>query len=916
LADLKWRPPCRAAYNAGMGPELTEIDGWLRGGGRVIAASERASRAVVAAYHRARQAEGLSAWPAPLVQDWKSFLQSTWEEQSLQGNGEERLLLNSLQEQSLWEQIAASHGCDAALLAGSRQRLAALAMEAHALLCAYAPRFLHANNRVAWQGDAEAFSNWLSAFEDACRVGKLVSSARLHFELTSQLQRDSAATGQQERPALLLVGFDRILPAQRSVLDAWGSWRQAVYGEPAVHAHFHEARDTQEELAACARWCGSRIVSNPNARLLVITQQASILRGQIERAFLRHTGSAALVEFSLGVPLGQVHLARGAYLLLRWLTGALAEHELDWLFASGQTAATAEETSALQRVMWTVRESGLQRPEWTLHSFLRQPAVSDNLPAAWVSRMTSAAQRLGEFARRPQRPLDWAELVPQLLQSAGWLGGRTLSSAEFQALQRWQQTVEASGSLGFDGRRIDWTAFLSILARALEATVFDLESRDAPILIAGPAESAGLTADAVWFLGADEESWPAGGTTHPLLPLPVQREARMPHATVQRDWELSHAITVRLLASAPELHFSYARQKDGTETRPSRLIEQLVGAAEKLPEEPSARAAQTVLFEDYSRIPFPPGRVERGASVLTAQSQCPFKAFASARLNARSWDAAESGFTAAQRGQLLHAVLHAVWNGPPNGIRSLKELQALKNRRAFIASHVDRVFRDELPTSLRERMPHRYLELEQERLIRIVGEWLDYEAARVDFTVMETEAKRSLHLEGLSFNVRLDRIDRLNDDSLLVIDYKSGEVSPKSWELPRPDDVQLPLYADFALDREHEKVGGLVFAQVRTGKPGFAGFVRDARAALLPGLRGNTNLVRKKLTDEQLNAWRQCIERLAKEFLAGNAQIDPRQYPETCQRCGLQVLCRVEGSENQALLGWADDSEDDGAEDA
>ena len=35
-----------------------------------------------------------------------------------------------------------------------------------------------------------------------------------------------------------------------------------------------------------------------------------------------------------------------------------------------------------------------------------------------------------------------------------------------------------------------------------------------------------------------------------------------------------------------------------------------------------------------------------------------------------------------------------------------------------------------------------------------------------------------------------------------MIDYKSGDVSPKSWELPRPDDVQLPLYAGFALDRE------------------------------------------------------------------------------------------------------------------
>ena len=107
--------------------------------------------------------------------------------------------------------------------------------------------------------------------------------------------------------------------------------------------------------------------------------------------------------------------------------------------------------------------------------------------------------------------------------------------------------------------------------------LFAPESQDAPILIAGPAESAGLSADAIWFMGANEDAWPASGTTHPLLPLNVQREAGMPHATPKLDWEIAAAITRRLLASAPEVHFSYARQCDGIDARPSRLIEKLAG---------------------------------------------------------------------------------------------------------------------------------------------------------------------------------------------------------------------------------------------------------------------------------------------------------------------------------------------------
>jgi hypothetical protein len=42
-----------------------EIDAWLRDGGLVVTASDRAARALGAAFHRARRAEGLLAWPAP-----------------------------------------------------------------------------------------------------------------------------------------------------------------------------------------------------------------------------------------------------------------------------------------------------------------------------------------------------------------------------------------------------------------------------------------------------------------------------------------------------------------------------------------------------------------------------------------------------------------------------------------------------------------------------------------------------------------------------------------------------------------------------------------------------------------------------------------------------------------------------------
>ena len=235
-------------------------------------------------------------------------------------------------------------------------------------------------------------------------------------------------------------------------------------------------------------------------------------------------------------------------------------------------------------------------------------------------------------------------------------------------------------------------------------------------------------------------------------------------------------------------------------------------------------------FRTQPQLPFPPGDAPGGAATLTAQSQCPFKAFATARLNANDWEPAEAGLTAAERGQLVHEVLHSVWAGPPDGIRSHAELVAIGDLESFVERHVRLALQNKLPPRA-ERMPQRYLALEEKRLANLIAEWLGYESTRVPFTVARNGGQTAdVSIAGLQLHLRLDRIDRLIDDSLLVIDYKTGNVSPRSWDLPRPDDVQLPLYAGFALGAG-EQLGGLVFAKLRAGERNreFAGRVRRAQ---------------------------------------------------------------------------------------
>ncbi len=53
---------------------------------------------------------------------------------------------------------------------------------------------------------------------------------------------------------------------------------------------------------------------------------------------------------------------------------------------------------------------------------------------------------------------------------------------------------------------------------------------------------------------------------------------------------------------------------------------------------------------------------------------------------------------------------------------------------------------------------------------------------------------------------------------------------------------------------------------------------------------------------------------MALDFLAGRADVDPRDYPKTCERCGLQALCRIQ--ENQPQSDAEAGNEDEEADDA
>src|SRR5690606_23166074 len=89
-------------------------------------------------------------------------------------------------------------------------------------------------------------------------------------------------------------------------------------------------------------------------------------------------------------------------------------------------------------------------------------------------------------------------------------------------------------------------------------------------------------------------------------------------------------------------------------------------------------------------------------------------------------------------------------------------------------------------------------ELECARAQFVLQQWLLLELQRTPFQVEALEQKAVWRHGVLELNLRLDRIDRLLDGTLAVIDYKTGigPIDPRThWMRERIVNLQLPFYA-------------------------------------------------------------------------------------------------------------------------
>jgi probable DNA repair protein len=898
--------------------------GWI-----VLTANQRAARTLRHAFDLHQRALGNATWEPPAVLAWDAWLSSLWHRLLLEGRASE-LLLNSTQEHTLWQATITADPAISSLR--PIDALAQTAADAWSLLHAYRGR-PHLS-RYPGNADTRTFERWAAEFERRCTRARYLTQAQLPETLRAAFAEGRLGPATSPSPAgILLVGFDRKTLAQEALLeavsDAGVTVEEVVSAQPATGIALVTAPDEHLELIACARWLRSYLLEHPQSSVAVIHSAIESAQSSIDRVFRRILApelndAAAPVrsapwEFSLGIPLARTPMVGTALDILRWALGPLPLDRVTALLLSPHFAAAdadgkpetsnenAEHLARAEFDAFVLRGQHLLRPEFSVNDLYA--LVSDSRrkgELAWIDlRLRALRSFLNKGHLTGDRShADWAAIIHDLLEAAGWAPASRDTSIEFQTRRKWESALDELATLDFDGLPVSFKLALSALERIATRTLFAPESRRAPIQIMGPLESADSTFDAIWFLCAGDLSWPTTSTPSPLLPWRLQRELTMPGTDPSLDTAYARSITQRIAASAPTILFSYAKETLDAQQRPTPALTGLsLAERDAATIAPAETAPEIVRLIDVpDAVPMPPSEdhvFNGGAAILQAQAACGFKAFAERRLFSSTVESISLGLDPMERGSLVHDVLEKFW-------AEVKTQAALKNmttadRDDVLAHSIDDALARHKLRGADQTWPRAYIDSERQRLLKLLGQWLDYEATRAPFTVKSREEKlEGVKIGPLRLDIRVDRVDQLvveadsEDDTPaeIIFDYKTGRAAPAQWLGPRPDAPQLPLYAVVAGSPQLDAVA---FANLRPGKNmGINGY--EARDGILPK---STRLKAESLA-AQLAEWREVITSLAEDFHNGMATVSPKRYPQTCNYCEQRLLCRLKLSTLEA----------------
>ncbi len=871
----------------------------LEKGYSLLTPTMRMSRVLSNQYAIYRLNSGALAWESADILPWQTWLHRFWENYSI-GRSDVPVYLNSAQQQSIWLQIIESSTYAAHIL--QAQNVARQAMQAWELSHLWnIPLF---PDEVYINHDVRAFQIWANDYQTLCERNNWVDDACVPGILMQNLKEDETAINMK----LALIGHDNLLPQQLSLLEALKQKGAEVTVEESLSRNRSVRSlsfiDSEDEIRAAAEWAASIVEEDFTASVGIIVPDLHAKRAEIEDGFddvltpedilLAAESASKAYSISLGQPLSTYPVVATALAILE-LVGQKADYEdISKVLLSPYIKSSQKEKSRRAQLDAILREFGEEKTSLRQILFLSNGHIAEQSRSEDFLSCMQSLSELNNDLPRVQSLHKWAKVITRCLAVFDWPGERSLNSAEYQAIEAWQKLMSQFVSLDGVCRVGGFRAALGQLRQLSQNVSFQPETSESSIQIMGHAGAAGMEFENLWVLGLHEEAWPKPIRPNPFIPLALQKEHELPAASADNQFDYAREIGNKLIASSVNTIFSYPRNESDRSLKPSPLIRSYLDENDDFPFVVSPHYSELIfdskLIEELNDENAPalrPGLYSGGGSALFKdQAACAFRAFARHRLYARGLAEPDIGLNALERGLIVHELMQNFWNK----VQTLSQLKSLSDDEE--AEIVLVAIRKALTPWRRlkpETFTNRFMQLEEQRLQTLAGEWLKLEKQRDNFRVIASEEKRNFKLADIEIHTRIDRVDEIAGSQQVIIDYKTGNASVSSWFDERPEDPQLPLYTISS----EKNIAAIAFASLKPGKSRFIGV--SAEEHVLPEVKSLAKLknrVEIENWDVLVSEWRAILLRIGMQFRQGDARVNPKNQ-NTCQYCDLQAFCRV-----------------------
>lgn len=756
-------------------------------------------------------------------------------------------------------------------------------------------------DRFKFKREYEVFWQWRALIEADCRKNGCVFRAELPARVLNAL-----ASGQISIPSkVVLVGVLHLNPSERALFDLLKAKGADVveldYAADATTPKLRRAVTQADEFEHVAEWVNETLrpyIQTPHAAPSIALLVSDMEKDQapLLEALTMTVSPASLLppvdgvevrepwDISSGATLGCRPMIRAAMGILSITSRSVDADTFSRVLRSSWVGGHSVEGAQRALVdVWMRENNGLNMGG---KDYLRALAACSTTCPIFTENLRRVLQAQDEVAA-DLYPSEWVEFFVASLKKMGWPESESLSSANYQTLEAWEEALKVFRSLDYQLGPCSYERAYMWMREVVDTRKFQPRlSHVAPVAIMSYADAVGLSFDHVWMMGATNKILPLPADPNPFLPIELLADAGVPEATSEGQLLNAQRVVQALMTTSVDITVSSFEHDDRGSS---------VGASELFGPWPAPARCEAVwggftgnevgeLSRDaYTEETIPAVSPEEkelltgGVAIFKNYAVEPFFAFACNRLGAKQFPVPAFGFDPRIQGTMLHLCLEVFWSD----VRTQANLINFTDDQleAKIADAIEKAS-IKLLYKLQWRFGRRLIGLEQGRLKSLLMGWMEVEKAReYPFEVIAFERRTEVDVFGVSLTVSLDRIDLVSHPNgetySLLFDYKSGaNFTFNTLNAGKLMEPQLPIYATHVEPKELgvTSIDGITLAQVNAKK--MCLHTRSAfTSKLLGGSAGKNDVATPSEWAAQIEAWNDALEVMATGFLEGDGHL-------------------------------------------